>query len=71
MHRKILNPAFSINHIRSNMIAVFKTTTDQMLNRISDNIEGGGGVDCELVNYIKYCLVETSLGMYICNYRVN
>lgn len=64
MHRKILNPAFAINHIRNHMIPVFKAGTDQMLHQIHiDNIDSGS--DCELVNYIKICLVETSLGMHL------
>lgn len=61
VHRKILNPAFAINNIRANVIPVFQAKTDLMLQRmrgIEDN------TDCQLVNYIKFCLLETSLGMH-------
>lgn len=64
VHRKIINPAFSIGNIRSNMVPVFREKTDLMLSRmkvIDDD------TDCELVHFIKFCLVETSLGM--CNFN--
>lgn len=55
----MLNPAFSIGNIRTNMVPVFKEKTDLMLNRMKV-IEDG--IDCDLLHFIKLCLVETSLG---------
>lgn len=43
------------------MIPVFKEKTDLMLHRLQYIIDDG--VECELVNHIKFSLVETSLGM--------
>lgn len=61
VHRKIINPAFAISNIRTNMIPVFRGKTDLMLHRLQYIIDDGD--NCELVNHIKFSLVEISLGM--------
>lgn len=60
----MLSPAFSISNIRTNMVGVFKEKTDRMLQRMKV-IEDD--TDCELVHLIKFCLLETSLGMFSSN----
>lgn len=42
------------------MVPVFQAKTDLMLERLKVIDDG---TDCELVHFIKFCLVETSLGM--------